>query len=341
MAGTKRLVIGASGFLGSHVARQLVERGDDVRVMIRRTSSTKAIGDLIDSGAVECHYGDIFDDAALRGAMADCNDVFYCVVDTRAWLRDPSPLFRTNVEGLRRVLDVALGADLRRFVFTSTIVTIGIPTERRPATEDDTFNWADNCGAYVRSRVEAEDMVLRYARERELPAVAMCVSNTYGPGDWQPTPHGNQLCMAANGNLPVYVKDWSGEVVGVEDAAAALILAAEKGRNGERYIISERYLHVRELYETAARETGVKPPRLGIPLWAMYGVGFVGEIAARLRGTDTIVSRESVRLMHIWPPLDHSKAERELGWKPNPIHDSVRRAARFFTNSGTRQQKVE
>jgi dihydroflavonol-4-reductase len=143
-------------FLGSHVTRQFVDRGDDVRVLIRRTSSTKAIEDL----DVEYHYGDIFDDAALRAAMAGCDDVFYCVVDTRAWLRDPAPLFRTNVEGLRHVLDAAVDADLRRFVFTSTIGTIGIPAERRPATEEDELNWADKAGAYVRSRVEAENLVM-------------------------------------------------------------------------------------------------------------------------------------------------------------------------------------
>jgi dihydroflavonol-4-reductase len=145
MAGAKKLVIGASGFLGSHVTRQLVDRGDDVRVLIRRTSQTKGIEDL----DVDYHYDDIFDDAAVRTAMAGCDDVFYCVVETRAWLRNPAPLFRTNIDGLRHVLDAAVNADLRRFVFTSTIGTIGIPAERRPATEEDEFNWADKGGAYV------------------------------------------------------------------------------------------------------------------------------------------------------------------------------------------------
>jgi dihydroflavonol-4-reductase len=109
----KKLVIGASGFVGSHVVRQLVERGDDVRVLLRRTSSTQGIDDL----HVERQYGDIVDDAALRAAMAGCDDVFYCVVDARAWLRDPAPLFATNVDGLRHVLDAAVGADVRRFLF--------------------------------------------------------------------------------------------------------------------------------------------------------------------------------------------------------------------------------
>jgi dihydroflavonol-4-reductase len=326
MAGAKKLVMGASGFLGSHVTRQLVERGDDVRVILRRTSSTKAIEDL----DVEYHYGDIFDDAALRTAMEGCDDVFYCVVDTRAWLRDPAPLFRTNVEGLRHVLDAAVDADLRRFVFTSTIGTIGIPAERRPATEDDEFNWADKGGAYVRSRVDAENLVLRYANEKGLPAVAMCISNTYGPGDWQPTPHGKQLALAATGRLPFYVKGWTGEVVGVEDAAVAMLLAAEKGRNGERYIISERYISVRELYEAAAAAAGVEPPRVGVPLWAMYAMGYAGDVVRTIFRRDFQLTSRSVRLMHIWPALDHGKAERELGWQPQPIHDSITRATQFY-----------
>jgi len=334
MAGAKKLVIGASGFVGSHVTRQLVERGDDVRVMVRRTSSTKAIEDL----DVEYHYGDIFDDAALRAAMVGVDDVFYCVVDTRAWLRDPAPLFRTNVEGLRHVLDAAVDADLRRFVFTSTIGTIGMPDERRPATEEDEFNWADKGGGYIRSRVEAEDLVLGYARDRGLPAVALCVSNTYGPRDWQPTPHGQQLALAATGRLPFYVKDWTGEVVGIEDAATAMLLAAEKGRNGERYIISERFMSVRELYETAAAANGVKPPRFGVPLWAMYAMGYAGDVARRALRRDIVLSSRSVRFMHIWPTLDHTKAERELGWQPEPIHESVRRAAHFFRESRRRSE---
>lgn len=144
---TKKLVIGASGFLGSHVTRQLVQRGDDVRVMVRETSSTKGISDL----HVEYRYGDIFDDAALRDAMAGCDVVFYCVVDTRAWLRDPAPLFETNVDGLRHVLDAAVHADLKRFVFTSTIGTVAL-SDDGPATEDQPFNWYELGGGYIQSQ---------------------------------------------------------------------------------------------------------------------------------------------------------------------------------------------
>jgi dihydroflavonol-4-reductase len=325
VAGAKRLVIGASGFLGSHVTRQLVERGDDVRVLVRKTSSTKGIDDL----DVERRYGDIFDDEALRTAMAGCDDVFYCVVDTRAWLRDPAPLFRTNVEGLRHVLDVAVDANLRKFVFTSTIGTIAL-SDDGPATEDMPFNWLDKCGAYIRSRVEAENLVLHYANERGLPAVALCVSNTYGPRDWAPTGHGSLLAAAAAGKMPFYIKGIGSEVVGIEDAAQAMILAADKGGVGERYIISERFISARELYGTAADAGGVKRARFGVPLTAVYAAGFAGDVASKLLRRDVPLSTLMVRLMHIMSPMDHGKASRELGWQPQPIHDSVRKAIAFY-----------
>jgi dihydroflavonol-4-reductase len=324
MAGRTKLVIGASGFLGSHVTRQLVERGDDVRVLVRKTSSTRGIDDL----NVERHYGDIFDDEALRTAMTGCQDVFYCVVDTRAWLRDPVPLFETNVEGLRHVLDAALDADLRRFVFTSTIATIAL-SDDGPATEDMPFNWLDKCGAYIQSRLEAENLVLRYADERGLPAVAMCISNTYGPRDWQPK-HGALLAAAGAGRMPFYVKGIGMEVVGIEDAARAMVLAADKGRNCERYIISERFISVRELYDTAADAGGVRRARFGIPLKAVYVAGFLGDLAAKALRRDVPLSTQMVRLAHIMSPMDHNKASRELGWQPQPIHDSVRKAVEFY-----------
>ena len=177
------LVIGANGFLGSHVTRQLVAAGGDVRVMVRSGANTVSIDDL----DVTRFVGDIFDLDTVRAAMAgDCDVVYYCVVDTRAWLRDPTPLFRTNVEGLRGVLDVALTSGLKKFVFTSSYSTVG-RKKGRIATEVDQIE-RRGLTAYVRSRVQAEDLVLEYAKDRGLPAVAMCVASTYGRGDYGMTP---------------------------------------------------------------------------------------------------------------------------------------------------------
>jgi dihydroflavonol-4-reductase len=321
----RKLVIGSSGFLGSHVTRQLVERGDDVRVMVRKTSSTKAISDL----DVEYRFGDIFDDDALRDAMDGCDVVFYCVVDARAWLRDPAPLFTTNVEGLRHVLDAAVEADLNRFVFTSTIGTIAL-SDDGPATEDLPFNWYDIGGGYIQSRVDAENLVLQYARERGLPAVAMCVANTYGPRDWAPTPHGGLVALAAAGKMPFRFQGLAYEVVGIEDAANALLLAGDHGRNGERYIVSERFMAWTDLFDIATDAVGARRPTIPVPFGLTTRLGPVGDLAARILRRDVPVNTTAIRLAHIMSPMDHSKAVRELGWQPRPTPDSIRRAAQFY-----------
>jgi nucleoside-diphosphate-sugar epimerase len=323
----KKLVIGASGFLGSHVTRQLAAAGADVRVMLRRTSSTKGIDDL----DVERCYGDVFDDEALRAAMAGCDVVYYCVVDARMWLRDPAPLFRTNVDGLRHVLDAALAADLKKFVFTSTAGALAI-SDGRVVTEDDPHNW-DQGGAYIEARVAAENLVLSYARDKGLPAVAMCISTTYGPRDWAPTPHGSMLALVANGRFPFYF-GYSSEVVGIEDAARAMLLAAERGRSGERYIVSDRYMSVRELHEIAATAVGRRPPRIGIPLAALRAGARVNDVMARLLRRDLPFAYAGIRMAELMSPLDHGKAERELGWRPEPVEDSIRKAALWFASRG-------
>lgn len=331
----KVLVMGASGNVGACVTRQLVERGDDVRVLVRRTSSTKGI----DGVDVERCYGDIFDTDAVSAAMADRDVVFYCVVDTRAHLADPAPLFSTNVEGLRNVLDVAVNADLQRFVFLSTIGTIAIGDDGARVDEDTPFNWAGKGGPYIESRRQAEDLVLTYASERGLPAVAMCVSNPYGPPDWQPK-QGALVAMAAFGKLPVYVRGVGAEVVGIDDAADALILAAEYGRIGERYIVSERYISQREMFTIAAEAVGARPPRFAIPMAPLYAVGWVLGMSNRLFGTDFPMNLTAARLMWLTSPADHSKATRELGWKPAPTAESIRRAAQFYVDRKNRNEKV-
>lgn len=328
MTRSKKLVIGASGFLGSHVTRQLVAAGEDVRVMVRQTSATRGIDDL----AIERCHGDIFDDEALRAAMTGCDVVYYCVVDARMWLRDPAPLFRTNVEGLRHVLDAAVDVGVPKFVFTSTIGTLAI-SDSRPVTEDDPRNWTGG-GPYIESRVAAEDLVLRYARESGLPAVALCISTTYGPGDWAPTPHGGALAEVAAGKMPVNLP-FPLELVGIEDAARAMLLAAENGRPGERYIISDRYLSSREVNEIAAKAVGVKPPRISIPGPVVYAGARVADVAAKVLNRDLMYCTVGMRIADLMSPLDHTKAERELGWTPEPVADSIAKAARFFVHDWT------
>lgn len=325
MSAKPKLVIGANGFLGSHVTRQLVADGAEVRAMVRPNANTRAIDDL----ALTRFHGDVFDTAVLRQAMDGVDEVYYCVVDTRAWLRDTSPLFRTNVEGLRNVLDLAITQPgLRRFVFTSTYATVG-RRHGHVATEDDVIG-SRGLSDYVRSRVQAENLVMRYVTEAGLPAVAMCVSTTYGPGDWGRTPHGAFIAGAVFGKLPFTMEGIALEVVGVDDAARAMILAAEHGRIGERYLISERMIALEEVVRIAADEAGVPAPRRSISVPTLYALGALGSLRARLTGKDAELSLASVRMMRAEAPLDHSKAVRELGWQPRPVEESIREAARFW-----------
>jgi dihydroflavonol-4-reductase len=319
-----KLVIGANGFLGSHVTRQLAGDGQDVRVMVRNGANTIGIDDL----KVTRFVGDIWDNDTLRDAMAGVDDVYYCVVDTRGWLRDPTPLFRTNVDGTRNVLDLAKNANLRKFVFTSSYVTVG---RRRGhvATEDDIV--VDRgLTPYVRSRVQAEQLVLQYAKEHGLPAVAMGVSTTYGGGDWGRTPHGAIIAGAAFGKLPFVMSGIELEAVGVDDAARAMVLAAEHGRVGERYLVSEKMISNAEVVRIAAEAAGVPAPTRSIPLSVSYALAIAGSAKAKLRGTDEQLSLGSLRLMRAEAPVDHSKATRELAWKPRPVEESIREAARFW-----------
>jgi len=335
-----KLVIGAKGFLGSHVTRLLVEDGAQVRVMVRPNANTRSIDDL----EVTRFQGDVFDTATVRAAMDGCDDVYYCVVDTRAWLQDPAPLFRTNVEGLRNVLDVAIeksiAADLHRFVFTSTYATV----DRRHgqvATESDRILPDRRVTAYVQSRVKAEDLVMRYVAEHGLPAVAMCVSTTYGSGDWGRTPHGAFIAGAVFGKLPFQMNGIQLEVVGVDDAASAMILAAERGRNGERYLISERMIAIKDVVRMAADEAGMPPPQRSISVPVLYALAVLGSLRARLTRKDAELSLESVRMMRAEADVDHGKAVRELGWQPRPVEESICEAARFWAAMRKTSDKSE
>ncbi|OBH09960.1 NAD-dependent epimerase/dehydratase family protein [Mycobacterium sp. E3247] len=325
MSTRPKLVIGANGFLGSHVTRQLVADGHQVRAMVRPNANTRSIDDL----ELTRFHGDVFDDATLREAMDGVDDVYYCVVDTRAWLRDPAPLFHTNVDGLRNVLDVAVDQpDLRRFIFTSTYATVG-RRHGHVATEDDVIS-PRGLTPYVQSRVQAENLVMRYVADAGLPAIAMCVSTTYGSGDWGGTPHGAFIAGAVFGKLPFGMNGIRLEVVGVDDAARAMILAAERGRIGERYLVSERMIALNDVVRIAADEAGVPPPQRSISVPMLYALAAAGTLKARLTGKDSELSLASVRMMRAESDVDSSKAKRELGWQPCPVEESIREAARFW-----------
>ena len=324
-----KLVMGASGYLGSHVTQQLVERGDDVHVWVRSSSASTAFDHL----PVTQHRGDLFDSQALLAAMRNVKTVFYCIVDARPSLYDPAPLFRTNVESLRQALDAAVQAGVDRFIFCSTVGTIGHPGAGL-ATEETEHNWAHLGGPYIRSRLDAENLVLRYHRDHGLNVVVLCPSTTFGAPDHGPVAHGTLVKAAANGKVSFYVRNQRMEVVDVDEAARAFLLAEERGHPGERYIISEGMMTSQDILTAAATATGHNAPRIALPLTLMKVVGWLGDLFSRTFKRDVPLTSVSVRLMHFMPPLDHGKAVTDLGWIPRPTADAIREHAIYFQNQG-------
>lgn len=318
------LVTGASGFVGSHTVRLLVKQGRKVRVLLRKTSNTRAIDGL----PIEICYGDVLDPASLRQAMEGCSTVFYSVVDPRFWLTDTTPLYRNNVDGLVNAMDVALELNIQRFIFTSTMGTLGLNPDG-PVTEDIPFNWKDKAPPYILARLQAENRFLDYCRDKGLPGVALCVANTYGPEDFQPTPHGKMVWDISAGRVKATL-DAGAPTVDIRDVAEAVVAAEDKGRLGERYIIANEYISNRDFYTLAAQAGGQPAPKV-IPMWVGHIAATVIESVFKLlRRKDYLVRRDAVYLSQVFREMDHSKATRDLDWHPRPIADTVKDAVAWY-----------
>lgn len=324
------LVTGASGFVGSHIVKQLVNDGREVRVLLRKTSSRKAIEDL----PVTIFYGDVLDPVSLVKAMEGCGAVFHSVVDPRFWLTDPTPIYKNNVDGLVNSMEAAIKCGVSRFIFTSTMGTLGINPDG-PVSEDIPFNWHDKAPPYILARLEAENTFLKYCKEKGLSGVALCIANTYGPEDYQPTPHGKMLWDVANGKARFAINAGA-PTVDIRDAAKAALLAEQYGESGERYIIANEFISNREFYNMAASEGGNGPIRI-IPRSVAYGVAWVAEAVLKLLGKkDYIISTDAVYLSNVFQEMDNSKAKTQLHWNPRPVRETVKDAvAWYFKNEGT------
>jgi len=321
------LVIGASGFLGSHLVKELIKQDYSVRILVRASSNIKTLKGL----TFEKFIGDVGDLDSLKAAMQGCHYVFHSAVNTGAWLNDSGPLYKTNVLGTINSVRAAKAAEDEKFVLTSSLVTIGSGGVggSQMASEASELSEKDMVTEYTRTRFLAEQYVLNEFRESGFPAVAGCVSNTYGPCDSQPTPHGNLVKLVAEGRLPFYFGA-AAEVVGVVDAAKGLILAAERGISGERYIFSERYLSNRELLSIAAKHAGRKPPARAINKSLLGAAVWLAESASRVAGKQSMVSANSIKMMYETWPLNHQKATDELGWRPAPIEQSIQQAVDYY-----------
>lgn len=318
------LVAGASGFVGSHTARALVGNGRKVRVLVRKTSNIDALRDL----PVEIYYGDVLDQESLRVAMQGCCSVFYSVVDPRFWLSDSTPLYRNNVDGLINAMEVALACGVARFVFTSSMSTLGFNGSGL-VTEDIEFNWHDQASAYILARLQAEERFLEYCNDKGLPGVALCVANTYGPQDYQPTPHGGMLWRIGSGKAK-RAMDSSAPMVDIRDVAEAAVSAEKNGHTGERYIIANEYISNKDFYGLATQWGGQPAVKL-IPHWTAVAVATVAEVFIKLFGIkDSMLSKNAVFLSGAFKAMDNSKARRELHWNPRPVEQTVNDALDWY-----------
>jgi dihydroflavonol-4-reductase len=321
------LVTGAAGFLGSHVARQLVARGDSVRVLMRPSSNNRAISDL----SLEYVTGDLRDAASLDRAMVGAKQVFHVAADYRLWAKNPREIYDSNVGGTKNLLAAAKKAGIEQFIYTSTVATIAVDRPELPNESTDS-KLEEMIGHYKRSKWMAEQEVLRAAKEG-LPVVVAMPTTPVGPWDWKPTPTGKIILDFVNGKMPGYVETGL-NFVGVEECAAGHLLVAERGKTSERYLLGAENLTLKDLLDVLARITGLPAPAMKIPHGVALGVAYVESAFSRLIGREPGIPVEGVKIAQHKMFVDCSRAQKELGFQPGPVAAALERAVRWYQANG-------
>jgi dihydroflavonol-4-reductase len=324
----RALVTGATGFVGAAVARALLRDGWEVRALARKGSDRRNLRSI----AVEIVEGDLADTDSLRPALAGCEGLFHVAADYRLGAFDPAQLYKTNVEGTRNILNVARAAGVRRVVYTSSVATIGIPTDGSPGTETSRSTLADMIGHYKRSKFLAEE-VAREAARAGTAVVIVNPSTPVGPGDVKPTPTGQMVFDAAAGRMPAYV-DTGLNIVHVDDVASGHLLAFHRGRVGERYILGGQDMTLREILVEIARLTGRKPPNVRLPGVVVMPIAYVAEAFARVTGRSTRITVEGVRMARKRMFFSSAKAVSELGYQWRAPALAFADAIKWFREQG-------
>ncbi|MBI4457098.1 MAG: NAD-dependent epimerase/dehydratase family protein [Acidobacteria bacterium] len=320
------LVTGATGFVGSHLARMLVERGEHVRVLIRPTSVLAAIDRL----PVERTQGDLRDPSCLEDALRGVRCVYHVAADYRLWSRNPDEIYQSNVAATRNLLEAARRAGVECFIYTSTVATIAVPRSSLP-NEETQASLGEMIGHYKRSKFLAEQEALKAAASG-LPVVVVNPTTPVGPGDWKPTPTGQMIVDFLNGKMRAYV-DTGLNVVPVEDVAAGHLLAAERGRVGERYLLGGRNMTLKEILDTLAAVSGQPAPRLRLPHVVTLAAGYVDDVISRILHREPRIPLEGVRMARHKMFVDCSKAEREMGFRSGSVDEALERATRWYVGN--------
>jgi len=325
----KAFVTGATGFLGSHVARVLADQGASLRLLVRPTSNLKNLQGL----NAETATGDLRDAVSLEKAMSGCDTIFHVAADYRLWVRDPGEMYRSNVEGTRAILEAARKNNVLRVVYTSSVATIGFTSDGRPANEDSPVSLADMIGHYKRSKFMAEQVALEAGRSG-MQVVTVNPTTPVGEQDVKPTPTGRIVLDFLKRKFPAYV-DTGLNLVDVRECARGHVAALEKGKSGERYILGGEDLTLKQILDKLGQLTGLPSPKVKLPYAFAFAAGVVDEaITGMLLRREPRATVDTVRMGKKKMFASSAKAERELGWKLVPVEGALRRAVEWFRANG-------
>jgi dihydroflavonol-4-reductase len=323
------LVTGATGFVGSAVARALEARGHAVRVLVRAGSDRRNLAGL----NAEPVVGDLTDPASLAAAVSGCRYLFHVAADYRIWVPDPEAMLRANVAGTRALMLAARAAGVERIVYCSSVAALGLTKDGSEADETTKVSEDMVVGIYKKSKYRAEQAVLELVREQGLPAVIVNPAAPVGPRDVKPTPTGKMIADAASGRMPAYV-DTGLNIVHVDDVAQGHLLALDRGRIGERYILGSENMSLAQLLGMVAAQVGRAPPRVKLPVTALWPLALACEGLARVAGITPLVTRDHLRMSRKLMYFSSAKAIAELGYAPRPASMAVADAIAWFRANG-------
>jgi dihydroflavonol-4-reductase len=326
----KTLITGASGFVGSAVLRQLIHAGHDVRALVRPQSDLRNLAGL----PVEIVYGDLTDRRSLERAMTGCSALFHVAALYRLWVPRREEIYEANVTGTRNTMLVAIGVGIKRIVYTSSVATLGLNPDGSPSNEETPVSLSDMIGHYKRSKFLAEAEVRRLVDEKGLPAIIVNPTTPIGPRDIKPTPTGRIIVDAVSGRMPAYV-DTGLNLVHVDDVAIGHLLAFERGKVGERYILGACNMTLREILCQLATITNQRPPSFCLPHNLVLPIACVTEAWARLTGgKEPRITLTGVRLSKKKMFFSVEKAKRFLGFNPRPVEEALCEAVDWFRQNG-------
>lgn len=323
------LITGATGFVGSAVAKTLSEAGFAVRALVRSASPRSHLAGI----SLELVEGDIRDQASVDRAMRDVRYVFHVAADYRLWARDKREIYAANVEGTRNIMQEALRAGVERVVYTSSVATLALRPDGTPADESVALPEGQGIGAYKRSKIAAERLVETMVANDGLPAVIVNPSTPIGPRDVKPTPTGRIIVEAACGRIPGFV-DTGLNLVHVDDVAAGHLTALQRGAIGQRYILGGTNVLFADMLADIARLVGRAPPRLRIPRALVLPVAYAAEAIARVTGREPFATVDGIRMSEHRMFFTAAKAERDLGFRARPYLQGLEDAIDWFRTAG-------